>query len=141
MTRSQRHTETGINTRHMQSDSQSEKRIGKLDSSTDFQVSPNEFTTLRYDVLAVLAEESRKGTAVKPVIDGIYQKDKSLPQIYNALNWLADRGLVDIGKLDARTNLYEITDDGRSVIEQRITSLRHTAGEGETDANSQEGSA
>lgn len=125
----------------MQSETQSEKRIGEIDSSTDFQVQPDKFTTLRFDVLAVLADGSRRGTAVKPPLDEMYEADKSLPVIYNALTWGEERDLVEIGEIDARTNEYAITNAGREALVGRIVQLCRLAGISPSDVPELEGSA
>lgn len=126
----------------MQSDSETEKHTGIYDSSTDNLVRPDELTTFRLDVLAVLATGVERATAIRKPLDDFYQSHNIQQRVYTTLNWLAERDLVAVGEIDARTNKYELTDAGREVLERHHEWREQMlSGVDSTDSQELEGSA
>ena len=82
-------------------------------SSTDHSdVSPDDLTGFRRDVLTVLASGDRNGYGVKRALEKHYSQDVNASRVYTALGQLADDGLVAKSERDGRENRYEITDRG-----------------------------
>lgn len=79
-------------------------------------VSPNDLTRFKIDILAVLSEEARYGLAVKKELETRYGCEVNHGRLYPNLNQLADEGLVTKRPLDERTNEYALTDQGRAFI-------------------------
>lgn len=75
-------------------------------------VSPDDFTTFRRDILTVLASGGKYGLAIKRELEAHYGKEVNSGRLYPQIQWLVERGLVTRSELDKRTNLHEITDKG-----------------------------
>ena len=52
-----------------------------------------------------------------------HDEDVDHGRLYPNLNDLVDYGLIDKGEQDLRTNYYEITDDGRRLVEETAQSF------------------
>lgn len=80
----------------------------------------HDLTGFQRDVLYVVAGHSgAKGLAVKEVLNDYYESDINHGRLYPNLDALVEKGLVDKGEIDDRTNSYTITDRGRREIEAR----------------------
>lgn len=72
------------------------------------------------DVLYVLAGlENPYGLAVKSELEAYYENDVNHGRLYPNLDELADRGYVEKGEIDRRTNSYELTDEGWQLLADR----------------------
>lgn len=67
-------------------------------------------------ILLVLAEDARYGLAIKEALGDYYGEEINHGRIYMNLDTLAEMGYVTKGKLDKRTNLYSITDEGVEIL-------------------------
>ena len=80
----------------------------------------HELTGFQRDLLYVIAAADQpSGQDVKSEIEGYYSADINHGRLYPNLDTLVDRNLVEKGQLDRRTNYYDITDEGTSMIEER----------------------
>jgi len=72
------------------------------------------------DVLYVLAGlENPYGLAVKSELETYYEGEVNHGRLYPNLDELVDRGYVEKGEIDRRTNSYELTDEGRQLLADR----------------------
>ncbi|QLG63200.1 helix-turn-helix transcriptional regulator [Halorarum salinum] len=83
----------------------------------DVDVHPTELHAFQRHILAVLAEESRYGLAIKEELQSYYEPEISNARLYSNLPDLAGQGLIEVSALDKRTNQYELTEAGRDAIE------------------------
>ena len=82
-------------------------------SSTDrLEVSPDDLTGLRRDILAVLASGDRHGYGVKSALEDHYSRNVRPSRVYTALDQLAEKELVSKSEDNGRKNRYELTDRG-----------------------------
>jgi len=91
------------------------------------------------DILSVLASHGPlKGLDVKYRIEQLQRYDSvSQGRLYSNLNGLFDQGLVDKEPLNERSNHYEITGPGVTVLRQRYETIH--AGLSELDPTTDEG--
>ena len=79
-----------------------------------------QLTAFQRDILYVIAKsQSPHGLAIKEELESYYESEVNHGRLYPNLDQLADQGLIDKGKKDDRTNVYELTDEARSMIRQR----------------------
>lgn len=72
------------------------------------------------DLLYVIAGmDSPHGLAVKEKLDDYYTGEVNHGRLYPNLDTLVERGLITKGKIDDRTNSYNITEDGEVLIIER----------------------
>lgn len=91
-----------------------------------------ELTAFQRDILYVLAGlEDPAGIDVKDELDKYYAAEVEHSRLYQALNRLVDKGLIEKGEKDARTNEYRLSEGGEAVLskhhewrEQYFLSLR-----------------
>jgi DNA-binding PadR family transcriptional regulator len=77
-------------------------------------------TGFQRDCLYVIAGLDRpKGLSVKDELDEYYGTEIHHGRLYPNLDEIVDKGLVEKGKMDDRTNAYSLTDRGRREIEAR----------------------
>ncbi|CQH53419.1 PadR family transcription regulator [Halobacterium hubeiense] len=82
--------------------------MGQRDETTGFQ----------RDVLCVLCGlDDPKGMEIQSELEEYYGSAVLHARVYQNLDSLAERGLVEKGERDSRTNYYRITDAGRDAIE------------------------
>ncbi|WP_135666579.1 PadR family transcriptional regulator [Halorhabdus rudnickae] len=80
----------------------------------------DDLTTLQRDLLYAIAGEDRpSGVAVKAVLDEYYEKDVLHGNLYQTIDVLVDKGLVEKGEKDGRTNYYNLTERGVKKLEAR----------------------
>ncbi|WP_089650125.1 PadR family transcriptional regulator [Halobacterium hubeiense] len=72
-----------------------------------------EATKFQTAILAVLAEETRYGLAIKEELEDYYGEKVNHGRLYPNLDQLVQEDLVEKTERDKRTNDYAITDDGR----------------------------
>lgn len=79
-----------------------------------------ELSAFQRDLLHVLAGLNEPhGLAVKQELEDYYDGDINHGRLYPNLDSLDEMGLVEKGQYDDRTNIYEITDEGEAVLDQR----------------------
>ena len=80
----------------------------------------HDLTGFQRDLLYVIAgEEEPHGLAIKEELEAYYGKEIHHGRLYPNLDTLVDKGLVEKGQRDRRTNYYLLTSRGRREIEAR----------------------
>ncbi|MFB6130724.1 MAG: PadR family transcriptional regulator [Salinigranum sp.] len=79
-----------------------------------------DLTGFQRDLLYVIAGlEEPHGLAIKEELEDYYEKEIHHGRLYPNLDTLVEKGLVDKGQRDRRTNYYSLTRRGRREIEAR----------------------
>jgi len=79
-----------------------------------------DLTGFQRDILYVIAGlEEPHGLAVKDELDDYYEQEINHGRLYPNLDDLVDKGLLEKGELDKRTNVYTVTKRGLREIEAR----------------------
>lgn len=79
-----------------------------------------DLTGFQRDLLYAIAGLSEPhGLAIKEELEDYYQKEIHHGRLYPNLDTLVDKGLVEKGERDRRTNVYTITRRGKREIEAR----------------------
>lgn len=80
----------------------------------------DDLTGFQRDLLYIASGlDEPHGLAIKDVIDGYYEQDINASRLYPNLDTLAEKGLLEIGTIDRRTNSYSVTQRGRREMEAR----------------------
>ena len=80
----------------------------------------DDLTGFQRDLLYVIAGVDRpSGQDVKEEIEQYYSTEINHGRLYPNLDTVVNKGLVEKGQLDRRTNYYAITDDGEQAIANR----------------------
>lgn len=80
----------------------------------------NDLTGFQRDLLYVIAgADQPSGQDVKEEAEQYYSSEINHGRLYPNLDTLVNKGLVEKGQLDRRTNYYAITDDGKRAIQER----------------------
>ncbi|MFC4451637.1 PadR family transcriptional regulator [Halorussus aquaticus] len=80
----------------------------------------HDLTGFQRDLLYVIAgKDEPHGLAIKDELESYYEKEIHHGRLYPNLDTLVDKGLVDKGQRDRRTNYYALTDRGSREIEAR----------------------
>lgn len=80
----------------------------------------HDLTGFQRDCLFVIAGLGEpKGLAIKSELDEYYGDDINHGRLYPNLDVLVDKGLVEKGKIDDRTNYYALTRRGERELEAR----------------------
>ena len=80
----------------------------------------HDLTGFQRDCLYVIAGlGAPKGLAIKDELDEYYGADVNHGRLYPSLDTLVEKGLVEKGKIDDRTNSYALTDRGERELEAR----------------------
>ncbi|NGM70268.1 PadR family transcriptional regulator [Natronolimnobius sp. AArcel1] len=80
----------------------------------------DELTGFQRDLLYVIAgAEQPSGQDVKEEVEQYYSSEINHGRLYPNLDTLVNKDLVEKGKLDRRTNYYNLNDTGEEVIEER----------------------
>jgi PadR family transcriptional regulator PadR len=80
----------------------------------------HDLTGFQRDLLYVIAgREEPHGLAIKDELEGYYEKEIHHGRLYPNLDTLVEKGLVEKGQQDRRTNYYEVTRRGQREIEAR----------------------
>ena len=80
-------------------------------------------TKFQLRTLAIVANKPRYGLAVKRELESYYGESVNHGRLYPNLDDLVDKGLVEKGQLDKRTNEYAATELGHSVLASEIAWL------------------
>ena len=79
-----------------------------------------DLTGFQRDLLYVIAGRERPhGLAIKEELEDYYETEIHHGRLYPNLDTLVDKGLVEKGDKDRRTNFYTLTRRGRREIEDR----------------------
>jgi len=80
----------------------------------------HDLTGFQRDLLYVIAGLERpKGLAIKDELEGYYESEINHGRLYPNLDKLVEKGLVEKGKIDDRTNYYTLTARGERELEAR----------------------
>ena len=80
----------------------------------------HDLTGFQRDILYVLGGlESPKGLAIKDELDSYYSTDINHGRLYPNLDALVEKGLIEKGRIDDRTNSYSLTSRGHRELEAR----------------------
>ena len=80
----------------------------------------HDLTGFQRDLLYVIAgKDEPHGLAVKEDLESYYEKEIHHGRLYPNLDTLVDKGLVEKGQRDRRTNYYTLTDRGDREIAAR----------------------
>ncbi|RKD85903.1 PadR family transcriptional regulator [Halopiger aswanensis] len=79
-----------------------------------------DLTAFQRDLLYVIAgQDEPHGLAIKDELEEYYEKEIHHGRLYPNLDTVVDKGLVEKGELDQRTNYYTITARGQRELEAR----------------------
>lgn len=80
----------------------------------------HDLTGFQRDCLYVIAGmDAPKGLAIKDELDEYYNEEINHGRLYPNLDKLVEKGLVNKGVIDDRTNSYELTQRGERELEAR----------------------
>lgn len=80
----------------------------------------DDLTGFQRDLLyATAGLEDPHGLAIRDELEIYYQKEVLHGRLYPNLDTLVEKGLLEKGSKDQRTNLYHLTDRGRQEIKAR----------------------
>ena len=80
----------------------------------------HDLTGFQRDLLYVVAGlEEPHGLAIKDELEQYYESEVHHGRLYPNLDTLVEKGLVEKGQIDRRTNSYTLTSRGRREIEAR----------------------
>lgn len=80
----------------------------------------HDLTGFQRDLLYIIAGlDKPHGLAVKEELEDYYEKEILHGRLYPNLDTLVEKGLVEKGEKDKRTNFYTVTDRGRRELEAR----------------------
>lgn len=89
----------------------------------------HDLTGFQRDCLYVIAGSSGpKGLAIKETLDEYYGSEINHGRLYPNLDELVEKGLVEKGAIDDRTNSYTLTDRGERELQARREWEAETAG-------------
>lgn len=79
-----------------------------------------DLTGFQRDLLYVAASEDEpNGLELKDELEGYYETEIHHGRLYPNLDTLVEKGLLEKGELDKRTNYYQVTQRGQREIEAR----------------------
>ena len=80
----------------------------------------HDLTGFQRDLLYVIADlNNPKGLAIKDELEGYYGAEINHGRLYPNLDTLVDKGLVEKGSIDDRTNAYSLTQRGERELDAR----------------------
>ena len=80
----------------------------------------HDLTGFQRDILYVIAGfDSPHGLAIKDELEEYYESDVNHGRLYPNLDTLVEKGLVEKGEIDQRTNSYTLTKRGQRELEAR----------------------
>lgn len=80
----------------------------------------HDLTAFQRDLLvAITGLEKPHGLAIKEALEEYYNKEIHHGRLYPNLDTLVNKGLVEKGQRDLRTNTYVLTDRGKRELEAR----------------------
>lgn len=88
--------------------------------SVGLRGSMHDLTGFQRDLLFVVAGlDEPHGLAIKNELEGYYEDEIHHGRLYPNLDTLVEKGLVEKGQKDRRTNIYRLTSRGRRELEAR----------------------
>ena len=79
-----------------------------------------DLTGFQRDLLyVVLGKDKPHGLALKDELEQYYESEVHHGRLYPNLDTLVEKGLLEKGQIDRRTNYYQMTQRGRREIEAR----------------------
>ena len=79
-----------------------------------------ELTGFQRDLLYTISGlEEPHGLAIKEKLEDYYEKEIHHGRLYPNLDTLVEKGLVEKGERDRRTNVYTLSEQGRQAIQTR----------------------
>ncbi|WP_121743505.1 PadR family transcriptional regulator [Natronorubrum halophilum] len=79
-----------------------------------------DLTGFQRDLLYTIAgQDEPHGLAIKEELEDYYEKEIHHGRLYPNLDEIVDKGLVEKGEVDRRTNYYTITARGKRELEAR----------------------
>ncbi len=79
-----------------------------------------DLTGFQRDLLYVIAgSDEPNGLAIKRALESYYEQEIHHGRLYPNLDTLVDKGLIEKGERDRRSNFYTLTRRGRREIEAR----------------------
>ena len=79
-----------------------------------------DLTAFQRDLLYVIAgREEPHGLAIKEEVQQYYEGEIHHGRLYPNLDTLVEKGLVEKGQKDQRTNVYSVTDRGQRELDAR----------------------
>ena len=79
-----------------------------------------DLTAFQRDLLYVIAGlDEPHGLAIKEELEDYYEKEVHHGRLYPNLDTIVEKGLIDKGQLDRRTNVYSLTQRGQRELEAR----------------------
>lgn len=93
-----------------------------------------DLTRFQFDLLAAMASieeplhDGVSGQDIKRAVGAVYGEEIGHGRLYPNLDTLVEKGLIEKGQIDRRTNSYEVTDEGVALLEQRARMLGHAVG-------------
>ncbi|WP_122091254.1 PadR family transcriptional regulator [Halalkalicoccus subterraneus] len=80
----------------------------------------DDLTGFQRDLLwAIAGLDEPHGLAIKDVIEEYYGSEVHHGRLYPNLDTLVEKGLVEKGEMDKRTNVYSVSKRGRRELESR----------------------
>ncbi|NKE38109.1 PadR family transcriptional regulator [Natronococcus sp. JC468] len=80
----------------------------------------DDLTGFQRDLLYVITgADQPSGQDIKDEVESYYSSDINHGRLYPNLDTLVNKGFVEKGELDRRTNYYAITDEGNTAIQER----------------------
>jgi len=81
-----------------------------------------ELTALQRDILYVLSGLGHPaGVDIERELNDYYPSGIGNSRFYQSLNQLVDKGLVEKGSKNARTNEYSLTEEGRAWVREHLS--------------------
>ncbi|ELY54267.1 PadR family transcriptional regulator [Natronococcus jeotgali] len=80
----------------------------------------DDLTGFQRDLLYVITgADQPSGQDIKDEVESYYSSEINHGRLYPNLDTLVNKGFVEKGELDRRTNYYAITDEGNTAIQER----------------------
>lgn len=97
----------------------------------DMTAPMHDLTAFQRDLLHVLAglDDGPKGLAIKAELESYYDEEINHGQLYPNLDTLVNRGFVEKGSIDKRTNSYTLTRRGERELKARHEWEAHHLGD------------
>ena len=74
-------------------------------------------------IVEIYQMDQPSGQVIRRRIEAEHGEDVTSTRLYSNLDDLVDYGLIDKGQHDLRTNCYEVTNDGRRLVEETAQSF------------------